>query len=369
MAEENDNPRGATASNAQVETPWDRLKRNRAAVVSAVWLIFITMVAFLAPEFMPDEWKGGENPQLAAPSGENYFGTDLNGRDLFYRVAIGARISITVGILGAIFAMFIGVTYGMVAAYAGGRTDNIMMRGVDILYAIPRLMVVLILIAVLDDPLKDFIGRLFTQNSTFHGLDYHIAGGVLLVGVDIVWPKFLFDGFVELCKSALTPLHGWDPEKSQALLSAWTSSSKVIVLIFALGLIEWLTMARIVRGQVLALKNQQFVIAARSLGQSHTQIMLKHIVPNILGVGITYLTLTIPAVILDESFLSFLGLGVEDPLASWGSLLSAAKSVINPLESYWWLLLFPALAMSLTLLALNFLGDGLRDAFDPRSER
>ena len=134
-------------------------------------------------------------------------------------------------------------------------------------------------------------------------------------------------------------------------------------------MIEWLTMARIVRGQVLTLKNQQFVLAARSLGQSHTRIILRHLLPNIAGIVVIYLTLTIPAVILDESFLSFLGLGIQAPQASWGSLLSEGATVINPVRSYWWLLFFPALAMSLTLLALNFLGDGLRDALDPRRQR
>jgi peptide/nickel transport system permease protein/oligopeptide transport system permease protein len=152
-------------------------------------------------------------------------------------------------------------------------------------------------------------------------------------------------------------------------LNAWVGYSKIIILIVSLGLIEWLTMARIVRGQVLSLKNQQFILAARSLGQSHTRIIVRHLLPNIFGIVIIYLTLTIPAVILDESFLSFLGLGIQAPQASWGNLLSDGAQVINPVKSYWWLLLFPALAMSITLLALNFLGDALRDALDPRAKR
>jgi peptide/nickel transport system permease protein/oligopeptide transport system permease protein len=143
----------------------------------------------------------------------------------------------------------------------------------------------------------------------------------------------------------------------------------VIILIVCLGLIEWLAMARIVRGQVLALKEQQFVLAARALGQRHARILIHHLLPNLIGVIVVYLTLTIPAVILDESFLSFLGLGINDPQASWGSLLSDGKNVINPIRSYWWLLVFPAAAMSLTLLSLNFLGDAIRDALDPRSRR
>jgi peptide/nickel transport system permease protein/oligopeptide transport system permease protein len=143
----------------------------------------------------------------------------------------------------------------------------------------------------------------------------------------------------------------------------------LLLLFFALGVTSWLTMARIVRGQVLSLKNQQFIHAARSLGQSHTRIAVRHLLPNLIGIVVVYLTLTIPAVILDESFLSFLGLGIQSPQASWGSLLSEGAQAINPVRSHWWLLVFPAAAMSLTLLALNFLGDGLRDALDPRRQR
>ena len=142
--------------------------------------------------------------------------------------------------------------------------------------------------------------------------------------------------------------------------------SKVMILVLCLGLTEWLTMARIVRGQVLTLKSQQYVLAAKSMGQSDLKIIFFHLLPNLLGVTIVYLTLTVPSVILDESFLSFLGVGIQAPLASWGLLLSDAAQVINPIKGYWWLLVIPALAMSATLLALNFLGDGLRDAFDPR---
>jgi peptide/nickel transport system permease protein/oligopeptide transport system permease protein len=143
--------------------------------------------------------------------------------------------------------------------------------------------------------------------------------------------------------------------------------SKVIILVLCLGLTEWLTMARIVRGQVLSLKSQQYILAARSIGQTHLRIIFLHMLPNLVGVTIVYLTLTVPSVILDESFLSFLGVGIQAPLASWGLLLSDAAQVINPIKGYWWLLVFPALTMSFSLLALNFLGDGLRDALDPRA--
>ena len=251
--------------------------------------------------------------QYAPPSSEHPFGTDVNGRDAFARVIEGARISLIVGFSGAFIALFVGTTYGMISGYVGGRTDALMMRFVEILYTIPRLIIIILVTFIFDRHFKTWLN------------DVGLPG---LVGY-----------------------------------------SKIIILIISLGLIEWLTMARIVRGQVLALKSQQFVLAARSLGQSHTRIILRHLLPNLLGIVIIYLTLTIPAVILDESFLSFLGLGVQAPQASWGSLLSEGAQVINPVKSYWWLLLFPALVMSMTLLALNFLGDALRDALDPRAKR
>ena len=225
----------------------------------------------------------------------------------------GARISLLVGFCGAFISLFVGTTYGLISGYTGGRTDALMMRFVEILYAIPRLIIIILVTFIFDRHFKNWLN-----------------------GIGLTW------------------LVGY---------------SKIIILIISLGLIEWLTMARIVRGQVLALKSQQFVLAARALGQSHTRIILRHLLPNLLGIVIIYLTLTIPAVILDESFLSFLGLGVQAPQASWGSLLSEGAQVINPVKSYWWLLLFPASVMSVTLLALNFLGDALRDALDPRAKR
>ena len=232
---------------------------------------------------------------------------------MLLRVLEGARVSLLVGISGALIAFFIGTAYGLIAGYAGGKLDAAMMRAVEILYSVPRLIIILIFINAFDAHVKTWL--------TSHGADW-------LVGY-----------------------------------------SKIMILVLSLGLIEWLTMARIVRGQVLALKSRQFVTAARSLGQSHTKILTRHLLPNLLGVVVIYLTLTIPAVILDESFLSFLGLGIQAPQASWGSLLSDGAQVINPIRSNWWLLVFPALVMSGTLLALNFLGDALRDALDPRAQR
>ena len=294
-------------------SPWRRLQRNPAAVLSIVILILVAILAIFGPTFLPRGSGDVTRESFLPPSEAHFFGTDLNGRDLLFRVLIGARISLLVGLAGAFISFVVGVVYGMIAGYAGGRADSLMMRLVDILYAIPRLIFLLVLISALDPILRELMVR-----------------------------------------------HG-----SQSLVGY----SKIVILIFSLGLTEWLTMARIVRGQVLSLKSQQFVVAARSLGQTHRNIIFRHLLPNLVGVAIVYLTLTVPAVILDESFLSFLGVGIQAPLASWGLLLSDAAQVINPIKGYWWLLIFPATAMSLTLLALNFLGDGLRDAFDPRQRR
>ncbi len=274
-------------------------------------LVGVAVLALLGPVLLPEGYGQVSERQLEPPSWRHPFGTDLNGRDVLYRVLHGARVSLLVGLAGALVSLTIGTAYGMISGYAGGRVDAMMMRLVDVFYSVPRLIFVLVLINAFDAQLTAWL-----------------ASGTL----------------------------GW--------LAGY---SRIVILILALGFIEWLTMARIVRGQVLALKNAQFVMAAQALGQSHAGILFRHLLPNLSGVIIVYLTLTIPAVILDESFLSFLGLGVQAPHASWGSLLSDAAQVINPVRSTWWLLFFPAVVMSVSLLAMNFLGDGLRDLLDPKS--
>ena len=292
---------------------WRRLRRNPVAIVALVILLTVLAFAVFGIGVFHLDPHATSSAQYSAPSAAHPFGTDVNGRDSLARVAEGARISLLVGFCGAFISLFVGTGYGLISGYAGGRTDALMMRFVEILYSIPRLIIIILVTFIFDRHFKTWLND---------------AGFTGLVGY-----------------------------------------SKIIILIFSLGLIEWLTMARIVRGQVLALKSQQFVLAARALGQSHTNIIIRHLLPNLIGIVIIYLTLTIPAVILDESFLSFLGLGVQAPQASWGSLLSEGAQVINPVKSYWWLLLFPALVMSMTLLALNFIGDALRDALDPRARR
>ncbi|PAZ00187.1 MAG: ABC transporter permease [Spartobacteria bacterium AMD-G4] len=290
---------------------FQRVRKNPVAMLSAAFLAFMVLCCVVGPLFLPSVLGEPGPSQYAPPSWEHPFGTDLNGRDLLYRVLTGGRISLLVGLCGAVVSLFIGTAWGLIAGYAGGRTDAVMMRFVDILYSVPRLIFILIAINAFNAGLQEWANR--------EGL-------------------------------------------------AWlVESSRIAILILTLGFIEWLTMARIVRGQVLSLKERQFVTAARALGQSHVKILTRHLLPNLAGIILVYLTLTIPAVIIDESFLSFLGLGIQAPQASWGSLLADGAGAINPIRSFWWLLVFPAASMALTLLALNFLGDALRDAFDSKA--
>jgi peptide/nickel transport system permease protein/oligopeptide transport system permease protein len=247
---------------------------------------------------------------LQGPTWKHWSGTDINGRDLMTRILFGAQISLTVALFGTIISLTVGVTYGMISGYVGGVVDNLMMRFVDILFALPQLLEAIIFITI-SEP---FVTHLF---SAIH-------------------------------------MYGW-------------VSPRVFLLILFLGLTDWMTMSRIIRAQVLVLRQQQYIQAAKSLGQSHIMILLRHILPNLSGIIIVYLTLTIPSIMVNESFLSFLGLGVQAPLASWGTLIADAANNLNPLQIQWWLLLFPGATMILTLLAFNFIGDYLRDRFDPRS--
>lgn len=232
-------------------------------------------------------------------------GTDNLGRDLLARIFWGARVSLLVALVAAFVSLAIGVTYGAVAGYVGGAVDSIMMRIVDVLYSVPFIFVVIFAISLLSQD--------------------EVKGQLRDYGVN-----------------------------------------RTVILYVMIGAIYWLTMARVVRGQVLSLKNEQYIDAARTIGATRVRIIFRHLIPNVLGVVIVYLTLTIPSVMLFEAFLSFLGLGVDPPDVSWGILVNDGVLVITPIKSYWWLVLFPGLAFSLTLFALNFLGDGLRDALDPR---
>ena len=272
---------------------WHRLKKNKLAVVSAVFLMILTLACFLSPFLKIKSFEAQNLSLYATPPGSaHWFGTDTLGRDLFARVLFGGRISLSVGILATLVSLIIGVVYGAVAGYHGGKLDTMMMRMVDILYALPFTVFVILLMV------------LFGRN--------------------------------------------------------------IFLLFMVIGAVEWLTMARIVRGQVQSLRKQEFVEAAHALGLRTPRIILRHLIPNVLGVVVVYATLTVPSVMLLEAFLSFLGFGVQPPMSSWGTLISeGAKSM----EEFPWLLFFPALFFSVTLFSLNFLGDGLRDALDVRASK
>ena len=290
---------------------WRRFLRNRLAIGCAVFLavtVFVMLVWPLASQHKPDAVS---DAQFAVPGAQHWLGTDIHGRDLLSRICHGARVSLLVGLVGAGVSLVIGVLWGAVAGYLGGRWDSVMMRTVDVLYALPTIIFVIVLI------------------TTLHGvLDKLQSAG--------------------------------------KLTSDWSQRAKFIGLFIGLGAVSWLTMARIVRGQVLSLRTRQFVDASRALGASHARILGRHILPNVLGIIIVYLTLLVPAIILYESFLSYLGLGIQPPQASLGSLIAEGANQINPVRIYWWLLVFPGAMLVTLLLAMNFLGDGLRDALDPR---
>jgi len=280
----------APAGRSLWQDAWHRLRRNRLAVFGLCVLAGLTIVAALTPWIAPYGYAE-QNLDLGAtpPSARHWLGTDIFGRDLLTQILYGGRISLAVGFIATAVALVIGVTWGAIAGYAGGRVDAAMMRLVDILYALPFMIFIVLLMVV------------FGRN--------------------------------------------------------------LLLLFFAIGAVEWLTMARIMRSQVQSLRQQEFVEAAVSLGLPTRTIIRRHIVPNAIGPIIVYTTLTIPSVMLLEAFLSFLGLGVQPPQTSWGLLISYGA---ESMEEYPWLLVFPGLALTLTLFSLNFLGDGLRDALDVR---
>ena len=291
---------------------WLRFRRNTPAVISTVFLIALILLVLAWPLVAPYSWETISDAQFQPPTWKHWFGTDVHGRDLLTRVIFGARVSLLVGVVGAGVAFVIGVAWGAVSGYVGGRLDGLMMRFVDVLYALPSIIFVIVLLTTLKDGVTKWLTR---------------------------------------------------------VLGPQAAAQAPMLLLFAgLGAVSWLTMARIVRGQVLTLRHRAFVDASRSLGASHARIIWHHILPNVWGIVIVYLTLTVPSVILYESFLSYLGLGIQPPMASWGSLVAEGAGQLNPIRIYWWLIVFPASLLVTTLLALNFLGDGLRDAFDPKGQ-
>ena len=270
---------------------WRRLRKNKLAISGLIFLIILTLFAIFGPIFSPHTVTQTNLPnQNQAPSAEHWFGTDEMGRDVFTRTWYGARISLFVGVMAALIDFFIGIIYGGISGYKGGRTDTLMMRIIEILYGLPHLLVVILLMVVMGPSLT--------------------------------------------------------------------------TIIIALTITGWVGMARIVRGQVLQIKNYEFVTASKSFGAKTPRIIRKNLLPNTMGPIIVQMTLTVPSAIFAEAFLSFLGLGIQAPFASWGVMANDALPVI--LSGHWWRLFFPAFFISMTMFAFNVLGDGMQDALDPK---
>ncbi len=286
------NPGKENKSNSLLGDAWRVLKKNKAAATSAWVMVVMCLMVIIGPWVSPFALDQTDLYQISAQPGlasGHIFGTDDLGRDLFVRVMHGGRISLMVGLVATMVSMIIGVSYGSISGFIGGKTDAIMMRVVDVLYAMPFLFFVILLMV--------FFGR------------------------------------------------------------------SIFLIFVAIGAVNWLDIARIVRGQTLNLKGKEFVDAARAGGATTTRIVFKHIVPNLLGLVVVYVALTVPQVILVESFLSFLGLGVQEPMTSWGALVNQGA---RQMETSPWMLLFPGMFLAATLFCFNFIGDGLRDALDPK---
>lgn len=284
--------KSAEAGRSLMRDAMDRFRRNRAAMGSVYVLAVIALLSIFVPMYWPYQIEDMSWEHISiAPSWESFhlFGTDSNGRDLFVRVMYGGRVSLTIGLMTTLVALIIGVTYGTIAGYLGGRIDGLMMRIVDILYAMPLLFLIILLVTV--------------------------------------------------------------------------AGPNIYLVFLGIGAVEWLTMARIVRGQTMSVKRKEYVESALAIGLTTPRIIRRYIVPNVIGPVIVFVTLLIPTNIIVESYLSFLGLGVQEPLTSWGLLISQGATQLNTAP---WLLVFPATFLAITMFCFNFIGDGLRDALDPR---
>ncbi len=277
-------------------SPWmdarSRFFRNKAAVISVGLLFLVVVVCAVGPLVLPHAFDSADWDAMSLPptfKNSHFFGTDESGRDLLVRTLIGGRVSLIVGFLATLSSVSLGIAWGATAGFIGGRTDAFMMRVVDMMYAVPYLLIAILMVTIL--------GRAF------------------------------------------------------------------YLVVITITVFSWMDMARVVRGQTLSLRSREFIEAARAMGVPTSRIIFQHIVPNLLGVVVVYTTVTVPGVILTESVLSFLGLGIQEPMTSWGVLIHDGTSVmeISP-----WMLLFPAAMLSVTLYCFNYIGDGLRDALDPK---
>jgi ABC-type dipeptide/oligopeptide/nickel transport system permease subunit len=297
-----------------------------------------------------------------------WFGFDALGRSVLVRCLIGGTISLAVGAAAATISVVLGVAVGLLAGYRGGWTDALLMRSVDIMYGLPYILLVILFKIAFEQPLTEGwkMMTLFWLAAIVVGLVGWLSVASIAserkvrIALRAAFGSAVFLGIVGLA---------WKLGTSGRLHFALSSEAANLVVLFsAIGLVSWLTMSRVVRGQVLSLRGQPFVEACRAMGLKERRIFARHILPNLIGPITVYATLTVPSAILQESFLSFLGVGVNPPLATWGSLASEGVEQLSPLKFYWWQLVFPCALLAITLLSLNFLGDGLRDVFDPKKE-
>jgi oligopeptide transport system permease protein len=292
---------------------WRRLRQYPAAWFGAIVFSLIVLACYLSMPWTLDGYKiQNLNAVLQSPGAEYWLGTDTLGRSLVQRLLLGGSVSIAIGLASATIAVLLGTGVGLVAGYFGGLWDSLLMRIVDVLYGLPYILLVIMFRIVM----------------------------------------------VPLLTKALSPY-----------LDGASLVANFMVLLVGIGAVSWLTMARVIRGQALALRQMPFVEAARAMGMSHRGIILRHILPNLMGPIFVYAALTVPQAILAESFLSFLGLGISAPLPSWGNLAAEGVDAMNPVKTYWWLVASPAILLSLTLICLNFVGDALRDALDPKGNQ
>ena len=306
------------ARRAGVDTPARRMRKrllkNKPAVISAAMLVLLVLVAVLAPYLAPQHYAAGElSANFARPSARFPLGADFLGRDMLSRIIYGTRISLSVAFLGAFFSFTVGLIYGVVAGYRGGRVDAVMMRIVDILYAFPGLLFIILLMVAF----KTGFGGGTIENP-----------------------------FI------------------QAIGSLDARMGGVFLIIIGISLTSWVGMARLTRGMALALRHSDFIQAAKALGASDLRIVLKHLVPGLVGPLLVQVTLAIPSFIATEAFLSFIGIGATPPTPSWGTMIAEGFS---SMRSHPHLAIYPGLALAVVMLAFNFLGDGLRDAFDPHT--
>ena len=295
---------------------WHRLRKNKMALAGGVFILLLAGLSFMGPFFLEGDYYTNTvlEDKLQPPGGDYPLGADHLGRDQLGRIIKGGQISLLVGLVATFVSLTIGIGYGTISGYFGGKVDSVMMRLVDILYSLPFVIFVILLMVFAKD-LGDSIDAWFKAR----GSEFSISG-------------------------------------------QWN----MLLLFVAIGAVEWLTMARIVRGQVMSLRQQEFIEACISLGLPTRRIIFRHMVPNVLGPVIVYTTLTIPAVMLLEAFLSFLGLGVQPPTPSWGLLI---KDGADRMREAWWKLVFPGALFAITLFSFNFVGDGLRDALDPKTSK